>query len=234
MNVIPITFSWRRILVYNLPVRPAIVLFAKAPVPGRAKTRLAFALGDVPAAALHTAFARDLLEKISRLSHFAEIQLHTDVLTDEWGDVPVARRLQASGDLQLKMLHAFENAFAEQFSPVAIIGSDAPTLPDTHIVALLGSAADVTFGPCEDGGYWGIACRRVHPAMFQGVQWSTAQALEQSEAAVRACGLSAARGPLWFDVDEPRDLERLVAAGDLPRHTAAWVQARMQAAGTQP
>ena len=47
--------------------------------------------------------------------------------------------------------------------------------------------ADVALGPCADGGYYAIACRRAHPLMFAEVEWSTKNVLEQTERAARAC-----------------------------------------------
>ncbi len=203
-------------------MRAAILLFARAPVPGRAKSRLAPALGEERAAALHAAFVRDMLENMLAFSDLADIELHTDTLTDAWADVKVATYVQAEGGLELKMFQALDRALRAGAMPAVVAGSDAPTLPRAHMAELLASRAEATFGPCEDGGYWAVACRRVHPDMFRGVEWSTPRALEQSEAAARACGMTTARGPVWFDVDEPADLERLLASGGLPRHTAAW------------
>src|SRR5260370_5799782 len=120
------------------------------------------------------------------------------------------------------MLPALSKALARGREQVCIVGSDAPTLPPTHLPALLSSPADVALGPCEDGGYYAIACRRTHAAMFQGVQWSSADALSQTECAARACGLSVERGPSWYDVDRPEDLSRLLHDADLPARVRAW------------
>ena len=59
------------------------------------------------------------------------------------------------------------------YKPVMILGSDSPTLPASHIRRLLECDADIALGPAEDGGFWGIAARRIHPSMFDGVAWST-------------------------------------------------------------
>ena len=97
-----------------------------------------------------------------------------------------------------------------------ILGSDSPTLPREHVQRLLNSTADVALGPCEDGGYYAIACRRLHPEMFAGVEWSTPHVLEQTERAARAAGLSVERGDLWYDVDGPEDLMRVMQEPVLP------------------
>jgi len=205
-------------------MRPLLILFAKAPVPGRVKTRLSPPLSPVSAARLHTAFVADMIESLLSLAGRADLELHTDTLSDVWKEAgvaaPVAQLLQCEGDLGLKMLQAMSVALRDGRPQAIIVGTDAPTLPREHLIALLGSRADVALGPSEDGGYYAIACRRVEPEMFRDVAWSSRRALEDTVAAARRCGLSVELGPAWFDVDTPGDLEKLRAAPALPRHTA--------------
>ena len=197
-----------------------MILFAKAPVAGRVKTRLAAEIGAGRAAELHRAFVTDSLAILKKFTIVADLQLHTDICTDAWRELDVAREVQTPGDLQLKLLHALGRGLAAGRPQVIVFGSDSPTLPHAHVKKLLDSTVDVALGPCEDGGYYAIACRRVHPDMFAGVAWSTPDVLEQTERAARACGLSVARGDLWYDVDGPEDLERLMAERELPGSTA--------------
>jgi rSAM/selenodomain-associated transferase 1 len=207
-----------------------MILFAKAPIPGRVKTRLAAAIGAEPAAELYRAFVVDTISKLTEFRDVADIELHTDTLTDAWTEQGVARDLQVAGGLELKLLHALAGELKSGRPQAMILGSDSPTLPCGHIQRLLDSAADVALGPCEDGGYYAIACRRVHPEMFGGVAWSTPHVLEQTECAVRASGLSVERGDLWYDVDGPEDLARLMKESALPPCTrqALWnCQSRM-------
>jgi rSAM/selenodomain-associated transferase 1 len=200
-----------------------MILFAKAPIPGRVKTRLATAIGAEPAAELYRAFVADTISKLTEFRDVADIELHTDTPTDAWTEQGVARDLQVAGGLELKLLHALGGALQTGRSQVMVLGSDSPTLPRGHIQRLLDSAADVALGPCEDGGYYAIACRRVRPEMFGGVEWSTPRVLEQTERAVRASGLSVERGDLWYDVDGPEDLARLMKDPALPPCTRqAW------------
>ena len=200
-------------------MRPAIILFAKAPLAGQVKTRLEAALGAEATVELHTAFVLDMLDKLSTLRGAGGIELHTDIETDAWQRFDVAFRTQISGDLGSRMLHALRGKWA------CIVGSDAPTLPVSHLEALIESSADVALGPCEDGGYYAISCRRTHPEMFRGVEWSSARALEQTEESARRCGLSVQRGPGWYDVDRPEDLRRLRDEGNLGKHTRRWFEA---------
>ena len=193
-----------------------MILFAKAPIPGRVKTRLAAAIGAGQAAELYRAFVADTIGKLIEFKDLADIELHTDIITDAWSEPSVARDLQAAGGLELKLLHALAGAIQAGRSQAMILGSDSPPLPRGHIQRLLDSTADIALGPCEDGGYYAIACRRLHPEIFAGVEWSTRYVLEQTERAARAAGLSVERGDLWYDVDGPEDLARLMQDPALP------------------
>lgn len=204
-------------------MRPVLILFAKAPVPGRVKTRLCPFLDAASAAALHSALVRDTLELLRTLSLVADMELSTDVETDAWQDFAVARSLQGEGDLGDRVLHALTKALSVGRPKAVVVGSDSPGLPGRHIAELLQSDADAALGPTEDGGFYAIACRRITPGMLHGVRWSSSNTLEDTTRAIRACGLTAELGQPWFDIDEPPDLFRLQRLTDLPRHTAAWL-----------
>jgi hypothetical protein len=182
-------------------MRPVILLFAKAPVPVRVKTRLAAGIGPQKAADLHRLFVNTML---NRLPKFGEVELHLDTLTDDFPSQNVSVALQSAGNLGDRMLNALTPRL-----PALLLGSDSPTVPDPHIAAMMEAEADVTLAPTDDGGYWAIAARRTHPAMFARVRWSTADALADTAAACRAAGLTVSLGPSWFDVDEPKDLGRI-------------------------
>jgi rSAM/selenodomain-associated transferase 1 len=189
-----------------------VILFARAPVAGQVKTRLAAGVGAEAAARLHTAFVRDVA---ARASGRFSVELHLDEPTPAWPEIDCPRRLQASGDLGVRMLQALEEALARGFERVAILGTDAPDLPEAHIEEVFQGETDVRLGPAEDGGFWGIACRRIVGTMFDGVPWSTTRTLEATEAACRRGGLSVSLASAWADVDEPGDLQRLAASASL-------------------
>ena len=200
-----------------------IILFAKSPLPGRVKTRLIPTLSPELAADLHSAFVRDMINRFCDLrgTHF---ELHTDTESDAWRDLTVARKLQITEDLGLKMIHALDLGLASGHPRVIVIGSDAPTLPVTHVADLLQSTADVALGPASDGGFYAIAARKTHPRMFEHVTWSQPDTMARTVEAVQRTGLSVDIGAEWFDVDEPADLEVLLAASDVPPHTAACLR----------
>jgi rSAM/selenodomain-associated transferase 1 len=188
---------------------PLIVLFAKAPTPGRVKTRLG--VDAVRAVELHSSFVRQTLVMLESLRGEAEVELSTDEPTRAWCEFPVARSVQVSGHLGERIYAALEQALAAGRPRVVILGSDSPGLPAAHVRTLLASPADVCLGPVEDGGFYAIACSRTAPAMFAGVRWSTSATLSDTLGALAGCGLSVQLGPSWFDIDRPEDLTRLGA-----------------------
>ena len=113
-------------------MRPAIILFAKAPLAGHVKTRLEERLGADATLALHEAFVLDMLDKLLTLSDFADIELHTDIQTDVWRRPQVTLGEQSAGDLGSKMLHALSAGLARGRGRGCIVGGGAPTLPGSR------------------------------------------------------------------------------------------------------
>lgn len=207
----------------NMNQKPLIILFAKTPEPGRVKTRLVPFLSPDQAAELHKAMVRDTLEMLQGLQHLADIALDTDRPTMEWAGFPFLRRRQPDGDLGRRLWVTMAGALEEGRPAVLVLGSDSPGLPPSHVSGLLTPSVDVTLGPTEDGGFYGICARRILPGMFHGVRWSTAHALSDTRLAAVRLGLSVGTGESWFDVDEPEDLLRARCARGIGRHTASWL-----------
>jgi len=203
---------------------PVILLFAKAPSPGRVKTRLQPVLSPEQCSELHSSFVGDVLESLIGFTGLADVEVHLDQETSAWPEFSFPRKLQSGADLGEKMWNAAHNAFEQGRTQVMILGSDAPTLPPDYLKALLASQADIAFGPSIDGGYYAVQFRKLPPNLFDGVQWSTDQALDQSIKAAENLGLSVELGLTWYDIDSPADLVRLVTE-DSPRRTKAWLKA---------
>lgn len=186
-------------------MKPLIAVFAKAPVPGRVKTRLVPPLTFEQAAQLHQRLVADLW---SRLPAGAERELHTDQPTAAWPAI-APRRLQSSGDLGARMFHALQTALAAGHPRAAVVGGDIPDFPTNLFAPLLQADADVALGPTRDGGYYAIVCRRICAGMFDGVRWSTSDALADTITACARAGLTTVTGEPWHDVDRPEDLDLL-------------------------
>jgi rSAM/selenodomain-associated transferase 1 len=200
-----------------------IILFAKSPVPGNVKTRLASALSAELAAELHRAFVETMIDRFRALKD-TDFELHTDTRNDAWGETGVTRKPQILGDLGLRMIHALQQSLDHGYERAVILGSDAPTLPVDHVMRLLSSNADIALGPAEDGGFYAIAARRTNIRMFDEVSWSQSTTLADTLKSIEHAGLTVDLGPRWFDVDTVADLRRLAEQPDLSPEMAGFVK----------
>lgn len=185
---------------------------AKAPAPGRAKTRLARTLGSELAARLAAAFLRDTWE-LARLADGVEpvIALAGEPTGLPPGISSAAVLPQGGGDLGARMERQLR-AGCELAGRCVLIGADSPGLPpallDRAVEAL--DEHDAVLGPSEDGGFWTIGLRRCPPGrLLDGLPWSAPETFARTLERLRSRGLTVALAPTWFDVDEERDLARL-------------------------
>lgn len=197
--------------------RPRIVVFARAPRPGRAKTRLIPALGALEAARLQDAMTRHTLDQVAlwtatRDDVEAEVRYTpepADVVRQRYGDrwkyVP-----QGDGDLGARLSRAAADGLAGAGGPILILGSDCPGVTAGLLAQALAALArhDVVLGPALDGGYYLIGLRRPLPGLFEGIDWSTPAVLQQTRAAAKAAGASCALLQSLGDIDTPDDLLR--------------------------
>lgn len=183
-----------------------VVVFTRAPRPGRAKTRLIPALGEALAARLAAAFLEDVLATIAAIPGLAPEPWcpPDDVATLE------GARAQEGADLGARMTHALADALRR--APVALlVGSDLPTLPASHLEEAWRALArhDVVLGPAADGGFYLVGARGAAPALGPGVRWSSRHALADVRA--RLTDRSVALVRPWYDVDTEEDLRLLRA-----------------------
>ncbi len=186
--------------------REALIIFARKPVAGKVKTRLAAAVGEETALRIY----------IRLLTHTREVAMGAgcDVhvfLTEPpadlfWQDFTLD--LQAEGDLGLKMHDAFVQLFAAGYQHVIIIGSDCPDLQASHVQQAFGALAahDAVIGPAADGGFYLLGMRQMHSNLFRNKSWSTEKVFAETIADLRDAGLSYAVLPQLRDVDEVADL----------------------------
>ena len=103
-----------------------LMVFAKAPVPGRVKTRLC--LPPERAAALHSAFVRDVVDRHQRPGRALTVWRAGDLEHPLWADLGVALGIQQGADLGARMRHAFTRELSGD-ARVVVVGTDSPSLP---------------------------------------------------------------------------------------------------------
>ena len=160
-----------------------LLIFAKAPRIGSAKTRLAQDIGAAHAQRLNRFCHARIMRAASRLPQRVIICAAPDhVLNNDFGGLwPTAftRRPQGGSDLGDRLERAFYDA---RPGPVVVVGTDAPQINTHHLIRAFRALkrSDVVVGPADDGGFWLLglsqAARRFSP--FSPVRWSTEHALK--------------------------------------------------------
>ncbi|MFH1723079.1 MAG: TIGR04283 family arsenosugar biosynthesis glycosyltransferase [Elusimicrobiota bacterium] len=192
----------------------SLLVFLKAPVPGKVKTRLSREIGAARAAEAYAAMARAVREEVECLSGMDIVWSYAPEPGFEdlaWLGLPGAPfRRQPEGDLGRRLEAAFERAFAESGGPVCAIGTDSPGLPAATITAAFDAleSHDLVVGPAEDGGYYLIGMSRHLPGLFCDIPWSGPLVFEKTLERAREEALRVKLLPAYFDVDTARDLER--------------------------
>ena len=194
----------------------ALIVLAKAPIPGQVKTRLIPVLSADQAADL----AADLLKETIKLagqlkgvsckiaiSPSDQLDSVRKLLSTELTIIP-----QPKGDLGERLAQLFEASFSEGAGGVIVLGADHPGLPLSYLeeaaTALQGRKEQVVLGPTKDGGYYLVGLTEPAPKLFEEIPWSTSQVFEQTLQRAEKLGLSVKQLPSWFDLDRPEDLKR--------------------------
>jgi len=193
-------------------IRP--IVFCKAPIAGKVKTRLQPEFSPMEAASIHAAMASCVIERVSKLFP------HTWIAADDPShiffrqfDIPVLP--QGEGDLGLRMCRLSERAIAYGARGVLLLGADSPHMSTArlHCAMRLLRRADVILGPVEDGGYDLLAVRGHADGLFRDITWGTSSVLDDTIKRVSELGLSWRCLSMGFDVDMPDDVARMLRSG---------------------
>ena len=223
----------------------ALVIFAKAPIPGQVKTRLTPALTEDEAATLHGSFVLDTLERtkaavgrfklpVDRFLACAPSSSHVffRIMEARHG---VTLLDQQGEDLGIRMHHAFDSLFRRGYQRICLVGTDVPSLPLTHYRDAMEALVhhDVVIGPANDGGYYLIGLTRPHHDLFINIPWSTDDVMTRTQQKAITAGLRVSLLPPWSDVDTIANLEALIgeSAADKTRPKQERVFS-MRTAGT--
>ena len=193
-----------------------ILIFAKAPVAGKVKTRLIPALGAQQAAAFHAACVRRCtLDRVAM--GIAPVALFVDGPLDH----PVIEQLRASveidvypqqgDDLGERMLNAAQHVLSSA-SLVLLTGTDSPGLTrDDFICAMMAlrQGHEVVMQPAFDGGYVMLGLQARFPNLFTDMPWGTDRVAQLTAERCQKFGASLYQLEPSWDVDRPEDLSRL-------------------------
>ena len=211
-----------------------VLVFARAPVPGRIKTRLAPEVSGDRITDLYKCFVADILSMLLDAGHPVWIchdPPEAGPVMRAWLGDHLAYQPQIGKDLGEKMANAFATVFAAGIKKAVLIGTDAPDLPSGYISRAFSALSehDAVIGPAIDGGYYLIGFRAdsFRTAIFENIPWSTPGVY-----AATIDRLSSSRSrvyllPQWRDIDHYSDLcalaDLLVRGETAAPATAAFI-----------
>ncbi|NTW50346.1 MAG: glycosyltransferase [Chlorobiales bacterium] len=200
--------------------RKALIIFFKWPRPGSVKTRLVPFLTHEEAAQLYEKFVLDSFETVIKLrqvdlfGYVASDAEEAHSLRAKLDAMSVKIRSQRGQGLGERMSNAFKEIFELGYASVAIVGTDSPDLPISYIEVAFQSLdmanSALCIGPSEDGGYYLLGMNRFFRQVFQGVPYSSSETYRETLRALVPLSLSVFPLRQWYDVDEKKDLIKLM------------------------
>lgn len=201
-----------------------LLIIAKAPHPGRSKTRLTPPCTPQEAASLAEAALLDTFEAVLAVPE-AEPLLVLEGDPGPWLPDRLPVIAQRGDGLDERIAAAFDDAGA----PALLVGMDTPQLTPsllTHAIdRLMAPGVDCVLGASEDGGWWGIGMRRSDPRAFLHVPMSTDTTASFQRRSLAALGLVTHELPMLRDVDVFDDA--LAVAAEAPGTNFARTLARL-------
>ena len=196
-----------------------IAVFAKAPVAGEVKTRLAPILGADGAAALHSGLVRHALAnavaaKVGEVELWCAPDASHPFFARCAAQFGVRLAPQRGADLGARLRAAFDHALAAGAALIAI-GADCAVLTPAHLRSAAEALArhDAVLCPAEDGGYVLLGLALAVPGIFEGVDWGTPAVLRQTRERFGAAKVTCVELATLWDVDLPEDYARLQREG---------------------
>jgi rSAM/selenodomain-associated transferase 1 len=191
----------------------AIGIICKAPQPGRSKTRLAAAIGEVAASELSACFLRDVAaaieavpDALGKRGYGVYAPAGTEHIMRQLLPAGFGLLLQAGEDLGHVLLGATHALLFAGHDCVLLVNGDSPTLPTRFLVQaieILREPGDrMVLGPASDGGYYLIGLKHPHKQLFTQIAWGTDTVATSTCERAAEIGLATTRLPEWYDVDD--------------------------------
>jgi uncharacterized protein len=201
-----------------------LIVFAKAPIPGAAKTRLLSSWDAETVAALHEELVLHCLHtaveaEVGPVDLWCMPSKEHPFFIRCSEILPIQRYQQTEGDVGRRMADAF-HATLEKADSALLMGTDCPSLTCADLREArraLRRNNHAVIGPTEDGGYVLLGLRQYEPYLFEGVSWGTESVLEETRGRLRRLGWYWHELPERWDVDRPEDVRRLISEGYLKR-----------------
>ncbi|MEX2523592.1 MAG: TIGR04282 family arsenosugar biosynthesis glycosyltransferase [Gammaproteobacteria bacterium] len=191
-----------------------LIIFTKAPVPGRVNTRLIPALGEDVAKELYLELLRKTLATAATSGINVRLYCTPDInhpqlveLAKEFG---VSLHPQRGRNLGERMDNALHEILRDHKAAV-LAGCDIPELSGEDLATActrLCSDNDAVLGPAEDGGFYLIGLSRECRGLFDNMKWGQGDVLAEMRQRLQRLGMNVYELPEHWDVDRPRDVAR--------------------------
>ncbi len=163
-------------------ISKALIIFIKNPEKGKVKTRLAKTEGEDFALRTYLALQQKTKEVALKTNTQAFLFYSKEINTnDDWDNSRFKKLVQEGETLGDKMKAALKEVLSVSDKAV-IIGSDCYDI-SAEVIEIAFSKLDeydVVFGPANDGGYYLLGMNKLHPELFEGIEWSTQTVLKDS------------------------------------------------------
>lgn len=191
-----------------------LIVFARYPESGNAKTRLIPALDPDGAASLQKEMTSYVMTWAKSLAAKRRVAIEvrydggTQAQMAGWLGADMTFVSQGTGDLGARMARAFDENFRSGEGPVVLIGTDCPQLTLFHVREAFQAlkSKDMVIGPSADGGYYLIGLKRSSPGLFRSIKWGTGEVFRETLNRSHEENLSVYSLNMLNDVDVPSDL----------------------------
>lgn len=190
-----------------------IIVFTREPEAGKTKTRLMPYFNPEQCAHLHRCMLRDIFREVKKADADIVVAYSCDdgkepaFLTRTMGRKAVFIR-QRGADIGAKMQNAIDDALRLGYRKAVLMGTDIPDIEaetiDTAFSLL--DVCDTVIGPTEDGGYYLIGMKAVHPEAFNVKAYGISTVFDETVASLKDAGLAAEKADTYADIDTPDDI----------------------------
>jgi rSAM/selenodomain-associated transferase 1 len=195
----------------------AIGIICKAPQPGRAKTRLATAIGAAAASELSACFLRDVAavieavpETLGRRGYGVYAPAGVEHIMRQLLPPAFGLLLQTGDDLGEVLFGAARTLLIDGHDCVLLVNGDSPTLPARFLVQAIEALREpgdrMVLGPAADGGYYLIGLKHPHRRLFTRIAWGTETVARSTCERAAEIGVATALLPEWYDIDDVETL----------------------------
>jgi uncharacterized protein len=189
-------------------LKQALIIFARNPVRGKVKTRLAATMGDNKALSIYQSLLEHTVQITQQLPCDRYV-FYADGISknDVWPDHLYLKKNQEGNDLGQRMLHAFDTLFQLGYQKIIIIGTDCFELSSSILLDAFTALdeKEVVIGPSEDGGYYLLGMRQFFPFLFQEKAWSTDSVCSSTIQQLEIQKISYDLLPILNDIDTEDD-----------------------------